>query len=77
MNLKYLKSLSRIKKTKNPIKALILKVKIDGKVFTIKTDKKGVAQLKTKSLSLGSHKVVLYTDNIKYSVSAKSTIKIK
>ncbi len=64
------------KKTNKAIKNLVVKVKIDGKVYSIKTDKKGVAQLKTKSLSVGSHKVTLYTNNIKYYVSAKSTIKI-
>lgn len=64
------------KNTKKPLKALVLKVKIDAEVYTIKTDKNGVAQLKTKSLSGGSHKVVIYTDNIKYLVSAKSSIEI-
>ena len=65
------------KQTNKPVKALVLKVKIDGKVYNIKTNKKGVAQLKTNSLAVGSHNVILYTDNIKYLVSAKSTIKIK
>ena len=65
------------KQTNKPIRTLVLKVKIDGKVHTIKTDKKGMAQLKTNFLAVGSHKVILYTDNIKYLVSAKSTIKIK
>ena len=64
------------KQTGKPVKALVLKVKIDGKVRSIKTNSKGVAQLKTKSLAVGSHRVIIYTDNIKYLVSAKSTIKI-
>ena len=64
------------KKTGKPLKALVLKVKIDGRVHAIKTNSKGVAQFKTKSLAVGSHKVIIYTDNIKYLVSAKSTIKI-
>ena len=64
------------KKTGKPLKALVLKVKIDGRVHAIKTNSKGVAQFKTKSLAVGSHRVIIYTDNIKYLVSAKSTIKI-
>ena len=64
------------KQTGKPVKALVLKVKIDGKVRSIKTNSKGVAKLKTKSLAVGSHSVIIYTDNIKYLVSAKSTIKI-
>lgn len=64
------------KKTQKPVKALVLKVKVGSKLFTIKTDKNGVAQLKTKSLPVGSYDVALYTDNIKYKVSAKSVIKI-
>ena len=65
------------KQTDKPIRALVLKVKIDGKVYSIKTNSKGAAQLKTNSLAVGSHNVILYTNNIKYLVSAKSTIKIK
>ena len=65
------------KQTDKPIRALVLKVKIDGKVYSIKTNNKGVAQLKTNSLAVGSHNVIVYTNNIKYLVSAKSTIKIK
>ena len=36
------------KQTGKPVKALVLKVKIDGKVRSIKTNSKGVAKLKTK-----------------------------
>lgn len=64
------------KQSNKPIKSLVLKLKIDGKLYSIKTDKNGVAQFKTNSLSVGNHKVLLYTDNIKYFVSSKSTIQI-
>ena len=65
------------KATKKVIKNLVVKVKVDGKTYSIKTDKNGVAQLKTKSLSVGSHKVSIYTDNIKYLINSKSTIVIE
>lgn len=65
------------KATKKAIKNLVVKVKIDGRVYSIKTDKKGVAQLKTASLSAGAHDVKVYTDNIKYLVSSKSKIVIE
>ena len=64
------------KKTGNPVKGLIIKAEIDGKTYTLKTDKNGVAQLKTNSLSTGTHKVLLYTNNIKYLLRAKNTITI-
>lgn len=63
-------------KTGNPIKGLILKLKIDGKVYEVKTDKNGVAHFKTNSLDVGSYDVVIFTDNVKYLVSASSKIKI-
>lgn len=64
------------KKTGNPVKGLIIKAEIDGKTYTLKTDKNGVAQLKTNSLSTGTHNVLLYTNNIKYHLRAKNTITI-
>lgn len=65
------------KKTKKPIKKLKLKIKIADKVYTIRTDSKGVARLNTDSLDVGKYAVVIYSANNKYFVSAKSTIKIK
>lgn len=65
------------KATKKVIKNLVVKVKVDGKTYSIKTDNKGVAQLKTNSLSVGSHKVSIYTNNIKYLINSKSTIVIE
>ena len=64
------------KKTKKPIKNLKLKLKIGKKVYTIKTNSKGVAKFNTKSLDVGTYNVVIYSGNDKYYVSAKSTIKI-
>ena len=64
------------KKTGKPVKGLIIKAEIDGKTYTLKTDNNGVAQLKTNSLSTGTHKVLLYTNNIKYLLRAKNTITI-
>jgi hypothetical protein len=63
------------KKTKKPVKNLVIKLKIGKKVYSVKTDSKGIAHFNPK-LDVGSYKVAIYTDNIKYSVSAKSTIKI-
>ena len=65
------------KKTKKPIKGLKLKLKIKNKVYTIKTDSKGVARFNPKSLKEGSYNVLIFSGNIKYFVSAKSTIIIK
>ena len=64
------------KNTKNPIKGLKLKLKINNKVYTIKTDSKGVARFNPKSLGIGNYNVLIYSGNIKYFVSTKSTIKI-
>ena len=54
----------------------MLKLKIANKIYSVKTDSKGIAHFNPKSLDEGSYKVAIYTDNIKYLVSAKSTIKI-
>ena len=64
------------KKTKKPIKNLKLKLKIGEKVYTIKTDSKGVARFNTKSLDEGTYKVAIFSGDDRYYVSAKSTIKI-
>ena len=64
------------KKTKKPIKNLKLKLKIGKKVYTVKTNSKGIVNFNTKSLKVGVYDVVIFSGNDKYSVSAKSTIKI-
>ena len=62
------------KKTKKPIKGLKLKLKIKNKGYTIKTDSKGVARFNPKSLGIGNYNVLIYSGNLKYFVSVKSTI---
>lgn len=65
------------KSTKKAIKNLMLKIKVGSKTYSIKTDNYGVAKLSTISLTVGTYNVAIYTDNIKYLVSKKSTIEIK
>lgn len=64
------------KKTNKAIKNLKIKIKIGKKVFTVKTNNKGVAKLNIDSLDAGLYKVIIYSGNIQYYVSAKSTINI-
>ncbi|MBR4447333.1 hypothetical protein [Methanobrevibacter sp.] len=64
------------KKTKVAIGDLKLKIKISDKVYTVKTNSKGVAKFNASSLDIGRHNVVIYSGNNKYYVSAKSTINI-
>ena len=64
------------KKTKEAISHLKLKIKISDKVYTVKTNSKGIAKFNTSPLGIGSHDVVIYSGNNKYYVSAKSTINI-
>lgn len=70
-----------VKSNKKPVKNIKLKVKVfNGKkynIHTIKTNKKGIAKLNTKSLSKGTHKVIISSGNKNYKISAKSSIKIK
>ena len=65
------------KQSGKAIKSLVLKVKVAGKIYSVKSNKNGIAQLKTNLLSVGCHNVVLYTNNIKYYVQSKSKIEIK
>ena len=44
--------------------------------YTVKTNSKGVASFNPNALNIGSYNVLIYSGNIKYYVSAKSTIKI-
>lgn len=78
---KYFKLTVKNKATKKAVSGIKVKVKIyTGKKYitkTIKTSKKGVAQFNTRSLKVGSHKVVISSGNSKYIVSAKSKIVIK
>lgn len=69
-----------VKAYNKPVKKLKVKVKVftgkKSKTYTVTTNAKGVAQLNTKSLSKGTHKVELSSGNGNYKISAKSTIKI-
>lgn len=64
------------KKTKNAIKNLKIKIKIKNKVYTVKTNSRGIAVFNPKSLGIGTYNIKIYSGNLKYYVSAKSTIKI-
>ncbi len=78
---KYFKITVKNTITKKVAKNLKIKVKVytgkKYKTYTLKTDKKGVAKLNTKSLKIGKHKVVVSSGNNNYNVSAKSQITIK
>ncbi len=62
------------KKNNKAIKNLKLKLKINNKVVTVKTNSNGKASFNLKSLDIGSYNVKIYSANIKYYVSAKSKI---
>lgn len=55
-----------------------IKVYTDGKykTYTLKTDRKGIAKFNTKKLSFGTHKVVIYSSDVRYKISKTSKIKI-
>ena len=78
---KYFKVTVKNKATKKAVKSINVKVKVytgkKYKTYIIKTNKNGVAQLNTKKLKVGKHKVVISSGNAKYTISAKSTITIK
>jgi hypothetical protein len=64
------------KKTGKVIKDLKLKIKIGNKIYSVTTNSKGVAKFNPESLDVGEYNVTIYTNSIKYKVSAKSTITI-
>lgn len=78
---KYFKVTVKNKATGKVVKSIKVKLKIyTGKKYvtrTVKTNSKGIAQFNTKSLKVGSHRVVVSSGNSKYAISAKSTIVIK
>ena len=69
------------KVTKKPISRVNVKIKVytgkKFKIYSVKTDKNGKAKLNTKKLKVGKHKVVIFSGDNNYKISAKSTIKIK
>lgn len=71
------------KNTKKPVKGITLKIKVytgnKYKTFKAKTNKNGIAKISTKSLSKGTHKVVVNAKATKKykAKTVKSSIKIK
>lgn len=65
------------KATNKIVKNLKLSVKIGKNKYTLKTNSKGIASFNTKKLGVGKYTVTIKSKNSKYSVSAKSAIKIK
>ena len=78
---KYFKVTVKNKSTKKAVKSVKVKIKVytgkKYKTYTVKTSKKGVAKLNTKSLKKGTHKVVISSGSSIYKISAKSKIVIK
>lgn len=83
---KYKKSKKFTVKVKNKasylnVKGIVVKIKVyTGKkstTFKVKTDKKGVAQINTKKLKRGTHKVKITSGDKRYVISKKSKIIIK
>ena len=78
---KKLKITVKSKVTKKAAKSIKIKVKVytgkKAKIYKLKTNKKGVAKLKTKKLTKGKHKLVITSLNKNYKISKKITIKVK
>ena len=77
---KYFKVSVKNKANKKNVKGVKVKLKVftgkNYKLYTVKTNKKGVANFNTKTLTKGNHKVVVSSANKNYRISAKSSIKI-
>ena len=74
---KYFKVTVKDKTTKKVVKDIKVKIKVGKKTFNVKTNSKGVAQINTKSLAIGTHNVVISSGDSGYLMSSKSTIVIK
>ncbi len=78
---KYFKVTVKNKANNKAVKSIKVKIKVftgkKSKIYTLKTNSKGIANLNTKSLKVGLHKVVISSGDAKYTISAKSTIVIK
>ena len=59
------------------MKKVLLKIKIDKKIYKVKTNSKGIAKVNTKKLKVGKHKVSIASGNVNYAIKGKSVIKIK
>ena len=70
---KYFKVTVKNKATGKIVKSLAIKIKVytgkKYKTYTVKTNTKGIAQLSTRYLKKGTHKVVISSGNSKYTVS--------
>lgn len=70
---KYFKVTVKNKATGKVVKSLAIKIKVytgkKYKTYTVKTNTNGIAQLSTRYLAKGTHKVVISSGNSKYTVS--------
>jgi hypothetical protein len=57
-----------------PISNVKLNVNIDGKIYNVKTNYYGVAKINTKSLKVGTHKVIITSADDNYDISKTSKI---
>ena len=77
---KYFKVTVKNTKTKKIIKGVKVAIKVytgkKYKTYTVKTNSKGIAQINVKSLSVGTHKVVVTSAN-QYCVAKSATSSIK
>lgn len=78
---KYFKVTIKNKETKKLLSNVKVKIKVftgkKFKTYTVKTNKKGLAKINTKTLKTGTHKVVISSANNNYKISAKSLITMK
>lgn len=78
---KYFKVTIKNKETKKLLSNVKVKIKVftgkKFKTYTVKTNKKGLAKINTKTLKTGRHKVIVSSGNNNYKISAKSLITIK
>ena len=72
----YLKIKIRNDYTEKNLKGVKVKVKISGKTYKLKTDKKGLIKISTKKLSKGKHKVTVTSNNKNYSIKKKAYINV-
>lgn len=78
---KYFKVTIKNKATKKVVPKIKVKITVytgkKSKTYTVKTNAKGIAKISTKKLKKGTHKVVIKSGNKNYTISKKSSIKIK
>lgn len=78
---KYFKVTIKNKETKKLLSNVKVKINVftgkKFKTYAVKTNKKGIAKINTKTLKTGRHKVIVSSGNNNYKISAKSLITIK